>query len=92
MAKGSKTKGELRLLAIARDVAQPVADRAIALTDYARSRRTLPADLAALRRDLIADLARGQAQADIARLLEVDHARISRLLSQTRPEVGDVSA
>lgn len=85
MARGRKTttKDERRLLAIAQDPGQPDEDRAVALTDYARSKRTLPADLAALRRQLLATLERaGRIRADLARSIKVDHSRITRLLAQ----------
>lgn len=89
MAKGAAAKrADLRLLAIAHDPDQPDDVRAAALTDYARSKRTLSAELARLRRQLIATMAHaGQVrQAVIARRLEIDHARVSRLLAQAGPE------
>jgi len=88
-AKGvpARRKGELRLLAIAQDPEQPADVRVVALTDYARSRRTLSAAQAALRRQLLATLAHaGQVQAALARLIDVDHARVSRLLSRAEGE------
>lgn len=88
MSKGRVTRGDRRLLEIAHDPKLHAADRAVALTQYAKGKRTLPRDLAALRRRLIVELADAAGAAwgvvQIANRLDIDHARVCRLLAQER--------
>lgn len=86
-ANGRVTRGDRRLLEVAHDDGLPAGDRAVALTKYAKGKRTLPRNLAALRRRLIVELAAEIGQGGVvgvAELLDVDHARISRLIAQER--------